>query len=328
MALHFRTATTVFAKTLPFVLLRAGVGLALGTITVLYFGLAGWLGFTLFDRGTISGPIAVIGLVAATGLFVWGWRLVSRYVLYLVTAGHVAVIAHVVETGEAPPNQLRYGREKVTERFAQVSALFAVDRIVKGAVKQFNDGVVSVAGFASVAPGLGKLIRLVGKAVAVAAAYIDEAIIAYAFTTDSGDLSAWESARDGVVLYGKNWRPILGSTVAIVIGLYATGFLVLLALTPLAAALGTLSGSLEAIGWIVVVGAFLALYAGVLKPWVKTVVITTFLVEARDSTPDTETAERIADRSPKFEELVTKAGEEGSRAATGAPLGSRIRSRY
>lgn len=307
MKLHFRQATSVFRKTLPFVLLRIGVGLLLGVVSVLYFGITLWIGHRLLEAGTISGWIAAIGLLVAVGLFVWGWRLFSRYVLYLVKVAHVAVIAHIVDTGEVPPDQLAYGKAQVTDRFAEASALFAVDQVVKAVVKQFNSGVVSFSRLFSAVPSLKKLIRLVGKAIAIAATYIDEAIIAHMFISDD---NPWRSARDGVVLYGKTWKPVLGSTILIVLGLYAAAFVVLLALTPIASVFGGLSTTVEVAGWIVVGGVFLTVYTGFLKPWVKTVVITTFLVESRDQTPDSETMDRIAARSDRFQELVDNAERE------------------
>lgn len=103
MALYFGRATRVFFRTLPFVALRIVVGVSFGLVTVVYFGIIG-LVLTLFDAETVSGPIGGIGLLVATLLFLVAMRFARRYVLYMVAAGHIAVIAHVVETGETPPN--------------------------------------------------------------------------------------------------------------------------------------------------------------------------------------------------------------------------------
>ncbi|AFZ74885.1 hypothetical protein [Natronobacterium gregoryi] len=308
MALHFRRATTVFRQTLPFVLLRIGVGLALGLFTIIYFGVVVWIGTRLLTTGTISGWIAGIGALVAIGLFVWGWRLASTYVLYLVKAGHIAVIAHAVETGEVPDEQLRYGKAQVTDHFAEASALFALDKLVKAAIEQFNDSVVSVADRLGAVPTLEKLVRVAGKAVAVAASYVDEAIIAYLFTERAGD-DPWQSAKDGVVLYGKSWKSVLGSTMLIVVGLYATAVGLFLVLSPIAGVLAGLSPTFEVAGWVVVAGLTLTVYEGLLKPWVKTVVITTFLLESRDRTPDEAMADRLASRSETFRELSQQADD-------------------
>ncbi len=307
MVLHFRKATSVFKKTFPFVLLRLGVGILLGVLTILYFGFVVGAGYMLYQSGTVSGWLAIIGLVASLLLFALGWRLVSRYVLYLVKAAHIAVIAHVIKTGDVPDNQLRYGKTQVKDHFVEASSLFALDQVLKAVIKQFNKAVVSVAGFFGAVPTLKQLIKMAGKAVALAASYIDEAIIAYVFMVDEDN--NWAAAKDGVVLYAKNWKPVLGSTMLIVFGMYAAAFVLFLVLSPLAGLIGNLSTSLEVVSWVVVVGTLLTIYTGILKPWIKTVVITTFLIEQRDLVPDRETEADLANRSDRFQELVDKANE-------------------
>lgn len=316
MALHFRTATGIYARTLPFVLLRIGIGLLLGILTVVYFGAVGWIALSLVDAGTISGPIAVIGLVLATLLFFGFWRLFARYVLYLVKAAHIAVIAHVIETGEVPDNQLSYGKAQVEEYFVQASALFAIDQVVKSVIKQFNAAVFSLSGFVGMVPAFQQLVEVLRRAVALAATYIDEAIVAYLFVDD--EPNKWRSARDGVVIYAKNWKPILASTILIVLGLYAAAIGLVLAFSPLAGILGSLSPTYEILGWAAVAGTVVTVYAGLLKPWVKTVVITTFLIEARDTTPESDTMAWIEERSDRFEELMRRAEEDASAPDAGA----------
>lgn len=313
MALHFGKATGIFAKTLPFVALRMGIGLLLGVVAIVYFGFVGWLGYTLLESGTISELIALIGMGIAVVLFVGAWRVFSKYVLYAIKAAHIAVIAHVVETGEVPPNQIQFGKDRVTERVAETTVLFGVDQLVKAIVKQLTGAVVSLGSLVAVVPTLRTFVRVFARALGLAANYIDEAIVAYMFTADESD--PWTAAKDGVVLYGKNWKPVLGSTMLIVVGMYAVAFVLLVALAPVASVLTDLSPVFEVVGWVVVGATVLTVYSGILKPWVKTVVITTFLIEARDDVPDAETADWIAEKSDSFRELVGKAESEGPVAA-------------
>lgn len=303
--LHFGKATVVFLKTLPFVALRMVVGLLFGLVTVAYFGVVGWVALTLLDAGTVSGPIAGVGLLVATLAFLAAMRFARRYVLYMVSGGHIAVVAHIVETGETPSGQISFGMSQVKENFAEANALFIVDQLVKGAIRQFNRTVVSLSGIVGFVPMLENVLTVLRRAIALAASYLDEAILAYVLL-DEGE-NNWRAARDGVVLYAKSWKSVLGSTLLIVLGMYAVAFVGLLALTPLAAVFGNLSPTYEVLGWVVVAGLALAIYLGLLRPWVKTVVITTFLVESRDLSPDSETMDRIAGRSSKFGELVANA---------------------
>ncbi|WP_255171370.1 hypothetical protein [Natrononativus amylolyticus] len=312
MALYFGRATRVFFRTLPFVALRAGVGVAIGAVTVAYFGVVGWLGLTLLEAGTVSGPIAAGGLLVATLVFLGGLRLAGRYVFYLVTAGHVAVIAHIVDTGEVPPRQLAFGTAAVRDHFTEASALFVVDQLVTAAIKQFNARAISFAGLVSVVPALRTLLTVLRRTVALAASYLDEAVLAYVFLHPEQD--RWAAARDGVVLYAKTWKAVLGSTLVIVLGSYAVAVGVLLGVTPLAGVFGGLSPMGEILGWVGVAGMALAVYLGVVRPWVKTVVITTFLLEAKAHTPDSEAVDLLAARSPKFRELVANAEAEDRNA--------------
>ncbi|NKE35256.1 hypothetical protein GWG54_05395 [Natronococcus sp. JC468] len=308
MALHFLKATTIFFRTLPFVALRMAIGILFGLVTVVYFGIVGWLVLTLLDAGTVSGPIGGIGLLVATLLFLAAIRFARRYVLYMVAAGHIAVIAQIVDTGETPRNQLAFGTGQVRSYFSEANALFVVDQLVKAALRQFNNRAVSLSNLVSVVPTLKNVLTVLRRAIGLAASYIDEAIIAYVFIAE--EKNNWRAARDGVVLYAKTWKSILGSTLAIVLGMYAVAFGLLLALTPLAAVFGSLSPTFEILGWVAVAGVGLTVYLGVLRPWVETVVITTFLIESRELTTDGDTVALLERRSRKFRELTARADAE------------------
>lgn len=104
----------------------------------------------------------------------------------------------------------------------------------------------------------------------------------------------WTAALDGVVLYGKTWKPVLATTLLIVLGTYVALLGLVLLLTPLAGVLSGLAPALEVGGWIVVGALVLVSYVGFFDPWVKTVVITTYLLEAADETPDNEMMDTIA----------------------------------
>lgn len=199
---------------------------------------------------------------------------------------------------------------RVKGNFAEENALFVVDQLVKGAIRQFNGTVLSLSGLVGFVPMLENVLAVLRRAIALAASYLDEAILAYVLLNE--EENNWRAARDGVVLYGKTWKPVLGSTLLIVLGMYAVAFVGLLALAPLAAVFGDLSPTYEVLGWVVVGGLALSVYLGLLRPWVKTVVITTFLVESRDMSPDGEMMDYIAGRSSKFTELVANAEAEAS----------------
>ncbi len=303
MVLHFREATGIFAKTLPFVLLRIGVGFLFGLLTILYFGLVA--GLLYFLRDSISAFVVAAVFLLSAGAFLKVIQLARKYVLYLVSAGHIAVIAHIVDTGEVPENQVSYGKEKVTSNFASASGLFVVDKLVQGVLNQFNQAVIQLKGLVGFIPQLKNILTILRKAITLAGRYLDEAILAHIFLHE--DKNNWTGARDGLVLYAKTWKSVLGSTVAIVLGMYVIGFIALLALSPLAVVIGSLSTVGEIIGWAVVLGMVATIHFGVVQPWVKTVVITTYLIEAEDETPDSETMDFLEEKSSKFREVAENA---------------------
>lgn len=306
MGFHFRKATGIFLKTLPFVLVRLLVGVAIGLMAVLYFGAVLYVFLELMD--SVSGVIALVGLLIAAAVFMGILRVLRKYVLYLVSAGHIAVIAHAVDTGEVPDNQLTYGKDKVTDRFVEASALFAVDQLIKSVVKQFNRAIVSLSNLVDFVPTLKNIIEILKRAIGLAASFIDEAILAHMFLHE--EKGNWTAARDGIVLYGKTWKSVLGSTIVIVVAGQLATVVAFLALTPMAAVLGGLTPTFEILGWVLVGAIALVLYFGLIGPWIMTVVITTFLVEAKDETPDSETMDYVAERASDFKEMITKAEEE------------------
>ncbi|MFC4541966.1 hypothetical protein ACFO5R_08510 [Halosolutus amylolyticus] len=308
MALHFREATRVYRKTLPFVFLQFAIGVAFALIGVIYLSLVLWLGLR-FLAGNGGASLLVVALVMLIGLVTFAgiWRLIHRYFLYLVKTGHVAVIAHVVEEGEPPDNQITYGVEQVKEYFVSASALWGVSEVIDAVLKQFNRAVARLKRMIPVPipSNLERLLEILQKSVVLAVRYLDNAIIAYMFVDRNEN--RWQSAREGLVLYAKTWKMVLGSTLLIVVGMYVTSFVLLSLLAPVAVVLDFLPTAFEAMSWVLVGGIVAVVHTGLVKPWVKTVVITTFLIEQRDEFADEETEEWIADRSDRFDEVVEKA---------------------
>ncbi|ARS88562.1 hypothetical protein [Natrarchaeobaculum aegyptiacum] len=306
MVLHFRKATSVYTKTLPFVALQFGIGVLFAVLGMVYLGLIALLAYRfIWGGGGLSLVIVALVMVAGLASFALIWYVINRYVLYMVKAGHIAVIAHIVEEDEVPDNQITYGIKQVGEVFVEASAFFVVSAVIDAVLKQFNRAVARVQNMIPIRlpANLRTIITILQKSITLAVRYLDNAIIAYMFV----DRNGWASARDGVVLYAKTWKMVLGSTLMIVVGMYVLSFVLFTLAAPLAIALDFLPTSIELLSWLFVAGFVAVVHTGVVKPWVKTVVITTFLIEQRKHTPDSETVNRVAERSDRFEELMEKA---------------------
>jgi len=317
MQFHFRRATKIMSQTLPFVLLRVGIGVLFGLFAVVYFGaIAGvvwYLGVSISNLILLG--VFVISLIG----FVLIINFLRKYVLYLVSAGHIATIAHIIETGDVPDDQLTFGKNKVTDKFGEASALFVVDKVIKSVLKQFNSAVISLTEFAGFVPALQNIIKILRKAITLAGRNLDEAILAHMFLQE--DKNKWAAARDGLVLYAKTWKPVLATTVLIVVAAYIVAALGVLAVSPLAVVFESFSPIGETAGWAVVIGIVAVFYFGFVSPWVKTVIITTFLIESRDETPDSETMDYLESKASDFREVVENAGQ-GTPAGDERPTGT------
>jgi len=139
--------------------------------------------------------VFLIGLAILFGLL----RLVKQYVLYLVNAGHIAVITELIETGVLPKNvnQFQYGKTVVTNLFKEVSVLFIVDRMVDGILRTFNRTVAAVADILPI-PGMDGLTKIVNTVINFSLTYVDETILSYNLSRK--DENIWESAKRGVIL--------------------------------------------------------------------------------------------------------------------------------
>src|SRR5690606_9332906 len=159
------------------------------------------------------------GLVAAV------MYLVREYVLYIVKAGHIAMLVKLLDGEQMPEgrSQITYAREEVTKRFAQASVLFGVDQLVKGVLRAITGlvrGIVSILPI----PGARQLVSILQAFLRIAVGFIDEVILAYAIRTKSDN--AWASARTGLVLYAQNYKPMLKNAAWLALFVYGLSFAV------------------------------------------------------------------------------------------------------
>src|SRR5690606_33349220 len=126
----------------------------------------GWGAGHVFDNS--GGPLglALWGGIAGFGLvsIVLYWA--REYMLYIVKAGHIAVMVHLIEGREVPggQGQVAYGRKVVTERFAEANVLFVLDQLIKGVLAAITGLLGGIAAFIPI-PGLAGLIRLINAVI-------------------------------------------------------------------------------------------------------------------------------------------------------------------
>jgi hypothetical protein len=298
-------------RTLPFVILRLIVYFGMALFMVFAVALGSGVGYGIGRMaagyharfsGALWGGLA--GLVLTVGLI----RLARSYILYLVKAGHIAVLVELYDGRSIPAgeSQIRYGAQAVRTHFVESSVLFGVDLAIKAVLQALIRMVNRIGTFLPI-PGLRAVLGIAEAVVRTSLTFVDEVILAYLIRT--GTENPWETAKDGIILYAQNYRHFLKNAV------WLTLFLWLITLTMFAVFLvpaGVLAAAVPGSHWIwAIVFAFVfarALQLGVLEPLAIAALMEVFFTRIEGQRPDPEWQQRLTTTSRKFQELVDKAG--------------------
>jgi len=303
MKLYFGETLSILLKTSPY----------LGIMVVIYgligFGAAIYLGLLFLMAKIFGGAgflIFLIGLGCLFGLL----KLIQRYMLYMVKAGHIAVITELIHKGSLPANtnQLEYGKQAVTRLFKEISVLFVVDQLVSGIVKSFNRMAVRIADQIPI-PGVESLARVAGMITHFAVTYVDEAILS--FNLARNDKNIWESAKKGVILYAQNWKPILTNAVILSI-VSIVGFVVcvVVMLIPFGLlSIMTANGALKAFWLFCALTIGYGLKVSLINPFCLVATIITYNRTIEGQEPNIDWEMKLEQVSDKFRQLKAKAAE-------------------
>lgn len=298
------TPFKLMSKTMKFVWLKLGIGLAITVVAALLLALCMWIGGAFGGIGTTI--MFCIWLVATNKVY----QLVMGYVGYMIKAGHVAVIAHAVTTGQLPANQYEFGVQKVKARFAAANVYFLVDKLVTGSVKQLQKAVGKVGDALSAIPGMEAITDVLQTFIGIALGYIDECCIGWCFLNE--DKGAFHASCDGVAIYFQNIKKLLKSaavTTLIVILATAVAWVVPFAI---------MMGLANAFDWSATVAVVIALLiALVLKAaFIDTYMMIKMMYAYMQVAPQTEITfdiyGKLCKLSGKFKELFGKAESDSS----------------
>jgi hypothetical protein len=307
----FATALSLVTRTLPYAIVRFGILLGFSVITIIWLILT--FGGAAFLGGTVHPWVGIGWMIAGLGVYGYVWWLIVRYFLYLLQAGHIAVLTELVTTGSigaGAEGMFAYGKRIVTERFGQVNVLFALDLLIKGVVGAFNRTLNFVAGLLPI-PGLQSLMGIVNAIVRAATSYIDETIFSYNLAR--GDDNAWRSSKDALIYYAQNSKEILKTAVwVVVLDKVVTAVVWVVMLAPAFLLLAVLPQSWAPGGFIggLIIAALFAsnIRQAFLKPIFLVMVMTKFHVCVRNQPINLEWDQRLSSVSRKFGELKDKAG--------------------
>jgi hypothetical protein len=306
------TAISLMMRTLPYAMARFGVLFATSLATALWWLVSfGGMAFLSAKVHGIAGMLWFFGWVFAYGYL---WRSLVRYFLYMLKAGHIAVLTELISkgsVGDGHENMFEYGKRVVTERFGQMNAMFALDLLVAGVVAAFNRTLDWIAGLLPV-PGLRDLVGIVNQVVRSATTFIDETILSY--TLARGDSDVFRASRDGLIYYAQNSQEVLKTGIWIVVlDKVATFFTWIVMFIP-AILIGTvLPESIKGAG-ILFVAVLSAMFAwavrgAFLQPLFLTMVMIKFHVCTHGQAIEPEWDEQLSRISGKFVELKNKIGQ-------------------
>ncbi len=296
-------------RTAPFVIFRVIVYFAISAAFIVATGTGAGIGWGVgafgdedFQTSSVFyGGIAGFSITAGVLFFL------RDYILYIVKAGHIAVMVELMQGGTIPDGkaQIHYARDVVTQRFGQASALFALDQLIKGvvgAVTGLLQGILMILPI----PGLDRVMGVVRAYLRLAVGLVDEVILAHAIRTKSDN--PWTSAQEALVLYAQNARPMLVNAAWLTLIVYGLSFVVfLLMLAPAAAVVYLLPGAWSAGGFVFAILFAWAVKAALIEPFAIACLLQVFFKVTDGQVPNPDWQAKLARASDKFKKLGERA---------------------
>jgi hypothetical protein len=265
-----------------------------------------WLG------NHIAGAFGFVWFVSCVLVAGWFWTAILRYMLHLVECGHVAVLTELIvhgKVGNGTESMFAYGKRVVTEKFGQVNVLFAMNLLVRGVVNAVHRTIEGIGSMLPI-PGLDSIANLITAILKAATRYMDKVIFSYNLACAAPD--PWQGARDGIVYYAENAKPILKTSVWIVVLEHVlSAFLWVALLIPAAALTAILPHSVREMGGLVTVTIAilfaLAARGAFVKPIFLVMIMVRFHALIEHQPIDRNWAARLDQLSDKFRDLGKKA---------------------
>jgi len=312
------SALGMMVRTLPFLLLRLAVyfGITLGYILITGAGAGIGYGIGGFGDEEFRAATTTWGGVAGFVLFgaIMYWA--REYILYLVKAGHIAVLIELIDGNPMPQgrSQVAHATAVIKQRFPQASVLFGVDQLIKGVVRTITGmmrGILTVLPI----PGVQQLAGILSAFLRVAVGFVDEVILAYAIRTQSDN--AWMSAKEALVLYGQNYKVMLKNAAWLAVIIYVLSFLVfLIMLAPAALVVYLIPGAWSAGGVVFALLFAWSVKAALLEPFAITCMMQVYFKTIEGQEPNPEWEAKLEQMSGKFRKLKDRAFGDAEDAPT------------
>ncbi|MEO8756380.1 MAG: hypothetical protein ABI398_01325 [Devosia sp.] len=313
----------LMGQTLPFIVFRIIVYFGIAVAYVLVTGVGVGVGWGV---GAFGGPDFRVGSMAWGGIIGFGLTagtifFLREYILYIVKAGHIAVMVELLDGRGVPSGQgqITYATEIVKSHFAETNVLFGVDLLVRGVLAAILGLIQGIAAFLPI-PGLQNVVALVRAFLRVAIGLMDEVVLGYLFRVST--TNPWHDAQTAVVLYAQNYKVMLKNAAWLTVIMYGLSFVVfLLMLAPAAALVWFIPNAWGAGVFVFAILFAWAVKAALIEPFAIAAMMDVYFRVIEGQTPDPAWDERIGQVSRKFRDLKEKAANwVGGRSAPTAPF--------
>ena len=184
-------------KTMPFLVFRCAIYLGIAVAYVLATGTGAGIGYGIggFWDDETQLSAAAYGAAGGFGLTAMALYFLREYLLYIVKAGHIAVMVEALEGRALPQGQVAYARTIVTERFGQANILFGLDQLIKGCITAVT-GLIEGLMWILPIPGVDKIMGLVRGYLKIAVGMLDEVMLAHVLRTRAEN--PYQAAREAL----------------------------------------------------------------------------------------------------------------------------------
>jgi len=301
---------SLMSKTLPFLVFRFLIYFAITLTYILVTGAGAGIGYGI-GRIASEDPagFSLWGGLIGFGLVSVGAYLIREYLLYLVKAGHIAVLVELMDGKELPQGrgQIDHAQAIVRERFAQSSVLFGVDQLIKAVLKAFNRAFFTLTAFIPI-PGLQGIAKFVNTVVTLSLTYLDEVILGHLIRTRADN--PWRAGQQALVLYAQNYKTFLKNAfflAFIIWGLTALVFVVILA--PVFAVVSLIPAVAGPLTLIIALVLAWGIKQAVIEPIGMTALMQVFFKVTEGQQPNEEWEAKLDGVSKKFRSLKEKAAD-------------------
>lgn len=304
----FSDVLGLMVKTAPFLFFRFLIYFAITFGFLMLAGIGAGIGYTIgfiANNAPAGGFLGgLVGLGAAAALMF----LLREYLLYMVKAGHIAVLAELADGGTIPEGkaQIAYARQEVQKRFETSNVLFGVDQLVKGILRAFNRAFLNLEEIIPIS-GASGLLRFVKMILDLSISYLDEIILAYLIKTKADN--PWASSKTGLILYAQNYTSFLKNALWLAFFSWTLTFLVfLLVLGPAALLVQLIPASGGPLTLIAALVMAWGIKQALIEPAAMTGLMLAYFKVTEGQAPNRDWEEKLENVSSQFRQLKKKAG--------------------